>query len=233
MTPFYKRDGITIYHGDCMSVMPHLDISFDAVITDPPFGIGFSYDLHDDDPAQYKEMMLAFINLAKEKAIKGAPFFVWQSMKKASIWHEWFLDEYRIFAACKSFTQYYPVSIQYSWDPVIFWGELKGQPTVYAKDYHEQRLAPFGAHREKNTHPCPRPVEQVAYIISIATLQGDTILDPFCGSGTTLVAAQQLGRRAVGIEISEDYCNIAVERLRQRSLWQITPVRPEQEEMKL
>lgn len=63
-------------------------------------------------------------------------------------------------------------------------------------------------------HPTQKPVELMAWCIFVAKV-ADTILDPFMGSGTTLVAAKQLGRKAIGIEISEDYCRIAVERLRQ------------------
>jgi site-specific DNA-methyltransferase (adenine-specific) len=76
----------------------------------------------------------------------------------------------------------------------------------------------FNPPGKRNGHPCEKPVELMHHITTISTRKGDTILDPFMGSGTTLVAAKQLGRKAIGIEISEDYCRIAVDRLRQGTL---------------
>ncbi len=79
-------------------------------------------------------------------------------------------------------------------------------------------------------HPTQKPVALLAYLIRTYTNPGEIVLDNTMGSGTTLVAAQREGRRCTGIEISEEYCKIAVERLRQRSLWQIPS--PETEEPK-
>jgi len=97
---------------------------------------------------------------------------------------------------------------------VVWWGKCPGEPSVYRKDYHEQRLAPFGQNRERIDHPCPRPLEQVAYVVELASVADSLVLDPFCGSGTTCVAAKMLGRRFIGIDISLEYCDIARSRLR-------------------
>jgi len=212
MQPYYDQGGITIYHGDCRDVLPGL--SADAIVTDPPFGIDFNYGTYEDDPNTYAVLMREWVGLATA-VVGDGPFFVWQAMPNADRWHEWFPKGYRIFAACKGFVQYRPQSIQHSFDPVVFWGTMKGDPSVYRKDYHVQRLAPFGAHRPKIDHPCPRPLEQVQYVVSLASVEGDVILDPFMGSGTTLLAAKNLGRRAIGIEIEERYCDIAARRLQQ------------------
>jgi len=67
-------------------------------------------------------------------------------------------------------------------------------------------------------HPAPMPVEVARRAIRLSSWPGEVVLDPFAGSGTTLLAARQLGRRAVGIETSERYCALAVERLAQGSL---------------
>ena len=66
-------------------------------------------------------------------------------------------------------------------------------------------------------HPAPMPVEVARRAIRLSTWPGETVLDPFAGSGTTLLAARQLGRRAIGIERSERYCELAVSRLAQTS----------------
>jgi site-specific DNA-methyltransferase (adenine-specific) len=73
-----------------------------------------------------------------------------------------------------------------------------------------------------NNHPTVKPLALMQYLVRLTnTPNDDIVLDPFMGSGTTLVAAQNEGRRAVGIELSEEYCKIAVERLRQPSFFSI------------
>lgn len=217
MTPYFDDGQITIYHGDCLDVLaPPTDIHATAVITDPPFGIDFDYgeDGHDDSRESYAEMMRVWIAHAT-RIVGDGPFWVWQAVPTACHWHEWFPADFRIFAACKGFVQFRPQPIQHSWDPVVFWGKLHGEPSVYRKDWHLQSKAPFGAHRPRIDHPCPRPLEQVRAVVEIATTPDDIILDPFVGSGTTLRAAMDCGRRAIGIEKSERHCATAVKRLQQ------------------
>ena len=70
-----------------------------------------------------------------------------------------------------------------------------------------------------DAHPCPKPVPVFRWLVDSLARLNDVVLDPFMGSGTTLVAARDLGRRAIGIEIEERYCEIAVNRLRQGVLF--------------
>ncbi len=62
-------------------------------------------------------------------------------------------------------------------------------------------------------HPNQKPLETIAKLIEVYTLPGECIVDPFAGSGTTLVAAQMLGRRAIGVEVEERYCEVVANRL--------------------
>ena len=67
-------------------------------------------------------------------------------------------------------------------------------------------------------HPTEKSISVLSEMINVSTKDNHTILDPFIGSGTTLVAAKNLGRKAIGIEIEEKYCEVAVKRLRQEVL---------------
>ncbi len=205
---------VQLYLGDCLEVMKTIAAgSIDAVITDPPYGINFKYQNYNDDSGQYEQMMQVFVAEAS-RIVGDGPVFVWQAMINADKWHHWFPPGFRIFAACKSFVQYRPTAVQYSWDPVIWWGKPKTKPSVYSKDYHEQRKAPFGKNRERIEHPCPRPLEQVEYIVKLVTLEGGTVGDFFMGSGTTGVACVHTGRNFIGVEISENYFHVAEKRIK-------------------
>lgn len=72
--------------------------------------------------------------------------------------------------------------------------------------------------RYQDPHPTTKPEPLMARLVSLFTDPGETILDPFAGSGTTLVAAKRLGRKAIGIELSEQYCEVAARRLSQGAL---------------
>ncbi len=186
--------------------------SVDAVVTDPPYGIGFKYESHDDDAETYESFMLEVV--AELERLRGdGPVVVWQAMLNCNRWHRWFPSGFRLFAACKGFVQFRPVGVQYSWDPIVFWGTPRGEPSVYKKDWHAQMLAPFGAGREHIDHPCPRPFEQVVYVTDTFTELEDAILDPFMGSGTTGVACVRLGRKFLGIEKEPKYFDIAKRRI--------------------
>jgi site-specific DNA-methyltransferase (adenine-specific) len=213
--PYYQDDSCTIYHADCRDILLEIQ-TVDSLITDPPFGIGFDYGEkgHDDSFESYEQLLLPVIKWGKENA-KCCLF--WQAMKNCRFWHKWFPEDYRILAACKGFVQFRPTGIQYSWDPIIAFGKFDNDPNVSLKDFHIQKLAPFGCGRERIDHPCPRPFEQVNYFIQLTS--GTLVLDPFMGSGTTLRAAKDLGRKAIGIELEEKYCEIAAKRLAQEVLF--------------
>jgi len=205
---------VTLYHGDCLEILPTLELdSIDAVVTDPPFGIDFKEGSWNDDPSLYAEFMNQWLAMTPDK-----PHFVWQAALNLKHYHRWFPEGFRVMPICKGFVQYRPTPIQWSWDPVVFWGDIPCPPSVYRKDWFVQAKAPFGAHRAKVDHPCPRPLEAVIYVIEMASLPGQTILDPFMGSGTTGVACVKTGRNFIGIEIDKGYFEIAQKRIAEAQL---------------
>lgn len=230
MKPYYDQDGITIYHGDCREVLPTLQGN--ALLTDPPYGIAWSRATWSDDPAEYEALMLWLVSTSQMVVPQGL-CFVFQAMLQCANWHRWFPDGWRIFAACKNFAQIRPTAVWHSWDPVVFWqnGD-KQKPKKFAgpnRDYHVGNVA--GVLGEKVGHPSPRPLGTMLHLVNLSTEEGQSIIDPFMCSGTTLVAAKQLGRRAIGIEIEERYCEIAVKRLAQGCLFSelTTPPQPRAE----
>lgn len=94
------------------------------------------------------------------------------------------------------------------WDdiPFVYVGSIR----------HEEAILEPGG--KSKAHPCQMPTALSSRCIVFSTDEGDTVLDPFMGSGTTMVSAKKLGRRAIGIEIEERYCEIAARRLSQEVL---------------
>lgn len=94
---------VRLWLGDCRDILPHVG-PVDAVICDPPYGVGFKYESHIDDPEQYPEMMREVVRLCNEACESGSKVF-WQGMLNADRWHNWFPPGFRLFAACKWFVQ--------------------------------------------------------------------------------------------------------------------------------
>ena len=214
MKPYYEHAGITIYHGDCREVLPGL--TADALVTDPPYGIGWARATWSDDADAYPEIMRW---LVAEGVRIGGWCFVFQSMPNIGRFHEWFPEGWRLFAACKNFAQIRPTGVWHSWDPVVFWnsGPNSGPNSgVVYRDYHVGNVA--GVLGNNPGHPCPRPLDTMQHIVQLAAAEGAAIVDPFMGSGTTLLAAKNTNRRAIGIEIEERYCEFAAKRLAQEVL---------------
>jgi site-specific DNA-methyltransferase (adenine-specific) len=221
VTPYYQDEAVCIYHADCREVLPFLG-TVQGIVTDPPFGIGFEYESHDDTPDGYGAFVWSAIELSERLCEPGSPVFVWQAMPNIRRLHEWFPREWRIFAACKNFVQMRPVSMQYAFDPVVVWWTPGAKPWsagTSTRDFHIGNTSGvIGRKTHEKAHPCPRPLNQLEHIVSQWVRPGGIVLDPFMGSGTTLVAAKRLGRKAIGIEREKKYCDLAIERLAQGAL---------------
>jgi site-specific DNA-methyltransferase (adenine-specific) len=205
MKPYYERDGITIYHADCRDVLPTLAAgSVDLVLTDPPYGVGKA-EWDDDLPLWWLDeatriapclgLMPSIKHLLRYPSSVGA------------LRYRWTLSAHLINGMTAG-----PIGFG-NWVPCL----------VYSADgirIHQQ-LSDVGrvvvGRDTKPDHPSPKPYEAMRWFVSRFP-NADTILDPFMGSGTTLRAAKDLGRRAIGIEIEERYCEIAARRLEQSVL---------------
>jgi len=221
--PYYDDgNGIVIYHGDCRDILPHLP-RVDLVLTDPPYGIGFKkYESHEDDPNTYIDWLWPTIK-ASEQLISNGWCCVFQSETTATWWAEWFPRSWHIFSLPKTFGQINRDAICRQTDFMLYW--KVNEPVWPPKTISDNGIRrnwfisrKVAATSERVDHPCPRPIDSMTYLCECFCRPGGTILDPFMGSGTTLVAAKNLGRKAIGIEIEERYCEIAVQRLSQEVL---------------
>jgi len=206
--PYYEHAGITIYHGDCRDILPHLG-PVDLVLTDPPYGIAL-----DTSYKKYKNS-ISYEVVTNDANLFDAGF-LHQYGRKSIIWG----------GNCFANTlPNHPGWI--AWIKIgrnggkIRQAEMELAWTNFISRSQCFRWTWIGAYREGNehqmSHPTQKPLPLMKWCISLAD-NPQTILDPFMGSGTTLVAAKQLGRKAIGIEIEEKYCEIAVKRLAQEVL---------------
>ena len=205
MKPYYQEDGITIYHGDCRDILPHLE-PVDFIFADPQYGVGFEYANDKDLRAGYVEKIPVWFSLFRATNIAITP-----GMVNVCYWPQprWILAWLKTNSMGANMLSGPSMVSRNLWEPVLWYGSYP--PRQISRDTIKAPIITG----DKNGHPCPKPISLMTQIVDFASLQGQTILDPFMGSGTTLVAAKQLGRKAIGIEIEKKYCDIAIERLRQ------------------
>jgi len=199
----------TLYRADCFDILPTL-AGIGAVVTDPPYGIGFAYRSYDDAPHRYDSLMARLVP-ELQRATDNGPCFVWQSPLKAAVWHRYFPADFRIIAACKSYPLGRRGRSPFGWDPIIFWSGRSRLRDELPLDWHVADLGGWEGYRRDNPVPAPKAVPQVRYICD--SIVADTILDPFMGSGTTGIAAVLAGKQFVGIERDPVYFEYACRRI--------------------
>lgn len=199
MKPYYQDEYCTIYHGDCREILPTLP-KVDLVLTDPPYGLG--HKLHDGGTWStnpiYDAMTEWDLNPVADDLLELAV----ASGENAIVWGG----------------NYFKLPPSRCW---LAWVKQNNPPTMADMELAwtnidanaRKFMCPVNVDG-KRQHPTQKPLPVMAWCLSFFP-ESQTILDPFMGSGTTLVAARSLCRRSIGIEINEDYCRIAVERLRQ------------------
>lgn len=235
MTPYYDRDGITIYCGDCLEVMPGLDGTFDAVITDPPYGIGYESNWKTQLDGTSRETENSFGDDKVNTDWLVPAFELIKDVGFVYVFTRW--DVINLLTAAMVDAKFKVVQrlvwnkLHWKMGDLHYYGSqledivfcVKGRPNLQweKRQGNLYNFSSFYLPEGQVNHPTQKPVALIKSFILDAVDSLGAIIDPFMGSGTTLVAAQNEGRRAVGIEISEDYCKIAVERLRQPSFFSI------------
>ena len=225
ITPYYDRNKITIYHGDCRDVMPTLaSESFDFVLTDPPYLVGYTgrWDkdqeqiVGDDDPSWLRPAFEQIWRLMKPDTLcvsfygwvhSDAFLGIWKSIGFRPVSHLAFVKRQWGLGRFTRGTHETAFLLAKGKPP---------RPKLAASDvidWHKDTI---------RLHPNQKPVAAMASMISTYCPRDGIVLDPFMGSGSTLRAAKDLGVSAVGIEIEEKFCRKASKRMSQGVL---TPVK--------
>lgn len=223
MNPYYQDKWVTIYHGDCCDVLPQLPRdTIDLVCADPPYGIEYKsgfrrveFDIMVGD-TQFPEHWLGLLDgLIKPNCILYV-FCNEQSLQSATS------------ALIRS---HYGVNRLLVWDKgsttggdltnyglqteFIIFGQRKNSGKVKLYGSRDPNLVSIPFCRNTMNHPTRKPASLIDYLVIKSSKVDDYILDPFLGSGTTCYCAKKLGRRSIGIEIEEKYCEIAARRCSQ------------------
>jgi DNA modification methylase len=236
VTPYYEHGGITIYHGDCLDVLRSATLAFDTIIGDPPYCSGGRQQ------AQARNI------ISKADGRDAADWFLTDQMGSDSYtwWmreisgelfrsaalgtHAYLFTDWRqytnVVTACE--TKGWALRNVVVWDKArggsmgSFWRNNHEWVPVFSKGKPRPILNRScfntwsGTKPQGDEHPTMKPPGLIGYLLEMAG--GECVLDPWMGSGTTLFAAQQMGRRAIGVEIEERYCEIAAKRLSQAVL---------------
>jgi site-specific DNA-methyltransferase (adenine-specific) len=220
MRPYYEEAGVTIYHGDCREMLSGVRPVCDVLCTDPPYASAAATATTGWARQKWGGNWgdMSILTMLAELVLDSAAL---------SPIHEavWFADHLGYAALIPSFFRRYQVVQSVVWDRDMLgmgaYFRKQTEMVIYARHTDSAlfrvldardliRLRPSSAEKE---HPAQKPLDLLIALLS--PLGGQRVLDPFAGTGTTLLAAKQLGRQAIGIEIEERYCEIAAKRLSQ------------------
>ena len=211
MKPYYEHAGITIYHGDCAVCISGIS-RYDSVVTDPPYGIN-AISTGKAFQSGNAAMVKAYAPVIGDDAdfdptplLSIRPTILWggnhfaSRLPDSAAWLVW--DK-------RDGTNSNPMA-----DCELAWTNLRGPARLLSHRW----MGMIRAYDQwERVHPTQKPVPVMQWCLGFVPHDG-IVLDPFMGSGTTLVAAKNLGRKAIGIEIEERYCEIAAKRLAQEIL---------------
>lgn len=212
--PYYADQGVTLYLGDSLSVTEWL--SADVLVTDPPYGMDYTgFGGRKGEPRRERERL----SVAGDQSVgvRDSALALW-GPKPALVFGRWNLPR--------------PVDtrIRLVWDktPCGFmgdlslpWGAAEEEIYVLGKGFVGKREANviraqtlMSSDANRPDHPTPKPIGLMEVLVAKTT---GVVADPFAGSGATLIAARNLGRTAIGVEIDERYCDLIASRLSQQA----------------
>lgn len=218
--PYYTDESVTIYHGDCREILPSLPVP-DLILTDPPYGVSertsrlsngrANLARCNDFPPVYGDGEAfdpSHILLYPRVILFGANYYA-ERLPTSSAWIVW--DKLDGLTTTKRL-----VGFDDNADVEIAWSNLGGPARLVRHRW--KGMIKASERGEPRVHPTQKPVALMGRLIAWHTAPGELVIDPYMGGGSTLRAAKDHGRRAIGIEIEERYCHIAAERCAQEVL---------------
>jgi len=213
LKPYFQDNSTTIYHGDCRKILPQLTEQIDLVLTDPPYNAGKDYGDESNDKMtleEYEAWCAECVAITLPKA--NNQFWV-APRYQLRLWLN-LLPKAHLIVIPRGATG----PFRGGWSDQFEIALAIGKPSQCVPDLWKGiRLKGEGYFFREETygHPgyTPKPIFDRA--ITLLSPVNGIILDPFCGTGTSLRSAKDLSRKAIGIEIEERYCHIAAERMRQ------------------
>lgn len=213
--PYFETELGRIYHGDCLEIMQEMkDDSIDLILTDPPYGISYLSNYYKNknpfgkikNDEKYPIYVIPILKKLAKKAVfcfcRWDNLFEVEKPKSFIVWakNNWtagdLLHEYGR-----------------SWEGILFYPLQEHSFKKRLPDLIDfRRIPPTKLH-----HPTEKPKTLISWIIENNSDTNDIIFDPFIGSGTTAIACERLNRRWIGIEISKEYCDIAVDRIKKET----------------
>lgn len=192
--PYYQDSMVTLYCGDCREILPQLDVKADLCLTDPPYGLNEKMNggtwgkRYTNDDMQNWDFVMPFLDIDIVTSM-ARHRIVWGGnnypFRPSRCWLVWVKPQIPTLSDVElAWTDFDAPSKMFSWTRI-----------------------------QHNGHPTEKPLFLMRWCIENYSKEGQLILDPFAGSGTTLVAAKLLKRKSIGIEISPAYCKIIVDRL--------------------
>jgi DNA modification methylase len=216
--PYYQDELVTLYHGDCLEVTEWL--AADVLVTDPPYGIGYrdrkGGEIANDESLDARDSTLSIWG-SKPSLIFGS----WKvtrplGTRQVLIWDKWGGGGTVGRPSSPWAFTHEEIYVRGEW-PILAPGGRAREGGKPSRTSGVIRVANYNTQsNERPKHPTPKPVELMESLIRKCPM--GMVADPFAGSGSTLIAARNLGRRSIGVELEERYCELIAKRLSRQAL---------------